>query len=51
LVTYLVLSLVALGLAVFLAGRGRKSLVSDAILGFARSMDTTSVFGRSATRR
>jgi hypothetical protein len=45
------LSLAALGLAVFLAGRARKSLVNDAILGFARSMDTTSVFGRSANRR
>jgi hypothetical protein len=44
--TYIFLALVAVALFVFLAARARQGSLSDAILGFARSMDTTSVFGR-----
>lgn len=43
---YAVLALVVVGLIV-LAGLSRRSTLSDAILGFAHSMDKTSFYARS----
>ena len=47
--TYIVLALLAVALVVMLARGGRQLRVRDAILGFARSMDTTSI--HAASRR
>jgi hypothetical protein len=46
-VAYVALTLVVLGVIAALALRRRKSLLSDAILGFARSMDKTSWYAAS----
>jgi hypothetical protein len=46
-VAYAVLMLVIGGLIVFVARRTRKSTVNAAILGFARSMDTTTLYSGS----
>ena len=47
--TYLVLALLALGLIVVVASSSRSSVLSGAILAFAHSMDTTSLYAN--TRR
>ena len=44
---YVALLLVVLGVIVVMARRRRKSMLSDAILGFARSMDKTSWYAGS----
>jgi hypothetical protein len=46
-VAYVALALVVLGVIAGLALRRRKSMLSDAILGFARSMDKTSWYAGS----
>jgi hypothetical protein len=51
LVTYLILTVIAVALIVLLALRTRRSTVSEAVLGFARSMDTTCLYAGSRRSR
>jgi hypothetical protein len=49
-VVYVALTLLAVGLVVFSTG-SRKSLLSGAIMAFARSMDLTPLYIRTRRRR